>query len=706
MSNRNRILMRYSVISLGFLIFAAIIVLRLINTTVVRASEWNERAEEMLSGTTPIAPERGNILADNGSILACNLLAYDVKIDLRHAKILQLDKKLPWKDIDALADSLDKHYPLKADLKTIPAKDSEDSWHTKFRKEFAKKKDDRTRALRIVKKGTLEDFEKIKSFPFLKDFKGNGAKNPTYVESKTVRIYPFGKMAYRSIGRVNEFNGQIRGYSGLEKDLDSLLFGKEGKAKKVMMTSGVGNWVDTPAERGFDVQTTINIDIQDMLEEELTNICMKTNAVWGTALIMEVETGELKAIANVEKLDDGSYGEALNRAVLGFEPGSVMKPISLMVAFEDGLVKSVNDVVDCSTFQMTSDPHAPRTKNMKQVIEMSSNTGISRVIFRGYSKEPQKFKERLASIGFFDPMKSGISDEETPRFPDLGPTDRKGNTQTMVARHLSLARQSFGYAATIPPIYTLAYYNAIANGGVLVKPHLVKRISNEVIDSVIDVSKLSRRICSEENAEKVKMCLKEPVWGSHGTARGLQDDRVVIAGKTGTAFPVFEKGGGYDKSKRRFAFCGFFPYDNPKYTCMALILAPAGSGGAGTTSGMVLKNMALKMFSRGLLDNNATFTAEQSQTEPIFTTSEQNNSHVIASHLGVKKRKAFKDNRNDSEKGSVPDLAGYDAKAAIRILESMGWNVKINGAGYVTSQMPAAGTPLKRGSTIKLGLSI
>lgn len=199
-----------------------------------------------------------------------------------------------------------------------------------------------------------------------------------------MRIYPYGRMAYRSIGRVNENHetGEFHGYSGLEKDLDSLLYGHPGVAKKVALTSGIGNWVDKPAVRGFDIHTTIDIDLQDMLEEELLEVCAGSNAEWGTAILMEVATGEIKAISNIELLENGTYGEALNRAVLPFEPGSVMKPISLMIAFEDGLVRSVNDMIDCSPFQRTSDPHAPSVKSMKQVIEMSSNTGIARVIFR------------------------------------------------------------------------------------------------------------------------------------------------------------------------------------------------------------------------------------------------------------------------------------------------------------------------------------
>ena len=483
-NNKSNILFRYGIISVGFLLFAILIGMKLFNTTIIQANAWNERARRDFNKIDTLKPERGNILADNGNILACNLKVYDIKIDLRHDRVKK--RKLNWAQIDSLADSLDRYYPRIPDLMSRhPDTIKKYSWHRKLKYEFEKDPDKRTRSLRFVKKGSLYDFEVIKGFPYLRDFKGKGSRNPLYKEERNVRIYPYGRMAYRSIGRVNENDkGEFHGYSGLEADLDSLLYGKEGYAKKVTLTSGISNWVTKPTQRGYDVQTTINIDLQDMLEEQLLQICRDSHAEWGTAILMEVETGEIKAIANLENIN-GEYGEALNRAVRGFEPGSVMKPISMMIAFEDGLVKSVNDMIDCSPFQRTSDPHAPTVKSMKQVIEMSSNTGISRVIFRGYAQNPEKFHDRLASIGFFEPMHSGIAAENIPMVRRLVDKDSKGNNITMTARHLDLARQAYGYNTTIPPLYTLAYYNAIANKGKMVRPHLMKRLIGNGVDSTL-----------------------------------------------------------------------------------------------------------------------------------------------------------------------------------------------------------------------------
>lgn len=704
-TNKTHILARYGIITVLFAAFAIALVVKLFDTTVIEAPEWNERARKELSRISVIPPERGNILASNGNILACNLKVYDIKLDLRHNKVKEAG--VPWEKIDSLADSLDYYYPRVRNLTQHPDTLAKYSWHTRLKKEFEKDFEKRPRALRIAQKKTIEDFERIRNFPYLKDFKGKGTRIPVYREEKNVRIYPYGRMAYRSIGRVNENfeTGEFHGYSGLEKDLDTLLYGKPGQAKKVALTSGIGNWVSQPAVRGFDILTTIDIDLQDMLEQELLSICQESKAEWGTAILMEVATGEIKAISNIELLDNGTYGEALNRAVLPFEPGSVMKPISLMIAFEDGLVKSVNDIVDCSPFQKTRDPHAPNIKTMKQVIEMSSNTGISRVIFRKYAQDPAAFYDRLESIGFFEKMHTGIAGECIPRIRRLTAKDSRGNNITMTARHLDLARQAYGYNTEIPPLYTLSIYNALANGGRYVRPHLVRAlISEDGRDSVLPIRYIRDRICSEENARRVRECIREVVWGDHGTARAVRDDRVEVAGKTGTAYPV--ENGAYNQSKRRYAFAGFFPYESPKYSCMALVLGPAGTS-ANRTSGQVVKNMAVKMYSRGMLNNASTFTSTRAESTPVIAASEKCSSRELSKALGLSRARRVKPNaEGHTDAGIVPNVVGYDAPSAVKILEQLGLNVVIRGSGRVVGQSMAAGSPLPHGGRIELRLSI
>lgn len=702
-NNKKNILLRYGAIVVLFIFFGCLVLIKLFNTTVIEASAWNQRAYIELSKVDTIMPERGNLLADNGNILAGNIRVYDIMLDLRHSKIQKMTN-IPRASIDSLADSLDFYYPriknLTADTDTF----NKYSWHTRLNKEFDKVPDKRTRALRLAAKRGLEDFERIRNFPFIKQWIKT-RNTPLYKTPRQKRIYPYGKIASRSIGRVNEnaATRQIHGYSGLEKDLDTLLYGKPGLSKKVALTNGISNWVYDSPKRGYDIRTTIDIDLQEMLEDELSKICIDAHAEWGTAILMEVATGEIKAISNIELLDDGTYGEALNRAVLPFEPGSVMKPISLMIAFEDGLVNSVNDRVDCGPFMRTSDPHGAGLKTMKQVIEQSSNPGIARVIFKGYAHNPEKWHDRLASLGFFEPIRSGIAGECTPRIRRLVDKDSHGNNITLTARHLDLARQAYGYNTELPPLFTLSVYNAIANDGKYVRPHLVKSLIDiNGKDSIMPIQYIRPQICSPETARKVRECIKEVVWGEHGTARMVRDDRVMVVGKTGTAYPV-EKGV-YNTAKRRYAFAGFFPYEKPKYSCIALVLAGGGNS-ANRTSGQIVKNMALKMYSRGMLDNSSSYASDTSTDKPVLAASTTNNTHGVARAAGVSGIRRLRSTK-PSQSPVMPDLSGYDAPSAIRILESRGINARILGAGHVINQSVSPGTPVKSGETVKLTLKI
>lgn len=707
-SNKRRIFIRYGVITGAFVVMALGIVWNMFRTTVVEAPAWNARAEKQLSRIDTIPPERGSILAANGNILACNVKVCDIKIDMRHNKIKAMPKSKLIAKLDSLADTLDQRYPRfdpqKADAATRKAR----SWRVRLHEEIEKDPEKRTRSLTVARNRPLEEFDSARKFVFIRDFKGAGFRCPLYKEEHSRRIYPYGKMANRSIGRVHEVvtektrhKGEIHGYSGLEKDLDSLLYGKPGYAKLVPLTKGYGNWVTTPPTPGYDLLTTIDIDLQDIVEESLQDICSETGCEWGTAILMEVSTGEIVALSSIERMDDGSYGEALNRAVLPYEPGSVIKPISMMIAFEDGLVSSVYQTVDCSPFQKTSDPHAPTVKNMKQVIEMSSNTGIARIIFKGYAADPAKYHDRLASIGFFDRINSGIAGEQVPQVRRLEPQNSKGQPITMVSRHLDLARQAYGYNTMIPPLYTLAYYNAIANHGRLVRPHLVRALRSEKGDSIIPISYIRDRICSPETAEKVKQCIHEVVWGEHGTARLVRDDRVKIVGKTGTAFPV-EKGQ-YNAAKRRFAFAGFFPYEEPKYSCMVLVQGAAGLS-ANRTSGQVMKQIALKMHARGMLASIPKLKKTSSGERPVIAASTGRDSEQIANSIGHPVRKMAP--KKEYPAGKVPDVTGFDLRYAIMLLESRGLNVTVEGAGKVARQSIPAGSNAVRGQKIMLTLSI
>lgn len=513
-------------------------------------------------------------------------------------------------------------------------------------------------------------------------------------------------MASRSIGNVGESPSRkgLHGTSGLEMALDSLLYGIPGKATKQQLTNNIVNAEKVPAIPGYDITTTINVDMQDIVETELYSMLRESEAKWGTAILMEVATGEIKAISNLEwndAMDD--YVEGRNHAVLGYEPGSVMKPISMLVAMEDGAVNSAKQEFEtghswsCYTgAKPITDHYGAARLSAEQIIARSSNVGISRIIYGIYGKNPDGFRQRLKELGFFEPFNSGIGGEQQPVFQKLGNKN---------SDRVALTRMAFGYTTMIPPLSTLAIYNAIANDGKYVRPHLVKKLSREGMpDSIVPISYVRNQICSPANAAQLRQMLHEVVWSEYGTAhRFLQDDKVEIAGKTGTAYTI--QNGGYS-NQRRFAFCGFFPYSQPKYSCMVLMLG--ANRGAAACSGMVLKNVALKLYARGLLGNESTFETEpgdQNKTtpkKPAVPAFYSNDSGALQKSLGIKK--AAKVKTGEPVKSGVPNVKGMTVGRAIQTLEKCGLNVQFRGSGYVAAQSIPAGSQFKRGDTITLTL--
>lgn len=693
-SNKRHILMRYTLVIAMMIILALLVIYMMTKTSIRQASQWNEKADRILNSYDTLPPERGKILADNGTVLAANLTFYTARIDWTAAGI-NLDTLKYY--LPALADSLAAFDPKK----------SAEQWRDELWKEATAKK--KKTYYRLEKDLTHAQYLRLKTFPWL-----NQKKNKTglYDEPSDRRVKPYGAMASRSIGFVGKDSTSAfnHGRAGLEKALDTLLFGVPGVKGYVQLTSNIVAWESKPAVKGYDITTTINVELQDIVEGELYAMCHNTDAVWGTCILMEVATGEIKAISNLEwNAAVGDYVEGVNHAVLGYEPGSVMKPISMMVALEEGVVGDINTPIPTGTTwnyynSPINDPHGGASLTPRQIIETSSNVGMSRITVKRYGDNPGGWRERLAQMGFFDEFHTGIAGEAVPVVPKIG---------NKSADHVALTRMCYGYTTLIPPMYTLAMYNAIANDGKFVRPHLVKKLSREgEPDSIMPITYIRDQVCSPENAQKLRIMLHDVVWGNRGTARKfLQDDDVEIAGKTGTAFVNAH---GQYTSQKRLAFCGFFPYSNPKYTCMVLMLG--ANVGAPASSGMVLKNVAKKMYARGWLgfDNNyaerETVTdakdrdaASRAVAPPTFyaTASGTRNANVKRK-IGASESRAFKSPQQ--VKRGVPDVRGLSLREAINRLEKAGLNVTFSGTGYVANQSLAPGSSFNRGTAISLAL--
>ena len=696
-NNKGHILWRYALVVGIMLFFSTAIVWNMLKITVIHAKAWNAKASEVLDCSTEILPDRGKLLADNGTVLAANLQFYVVRLD--------------WFSEGIKEDTLKKYIgPLCDSLALFDSTLNAAQWREKImgdRKailDAAKpdptnknKKQRKNHAYRLFPNMiTHRQYERLRKFPFLNK---PSNENGFYYELIVKRTKPYGSMAARSIGSLDSTG--VHGRTGLERALDSLLYGTPGIARNIQLTNAIVPAESVPAVKGYDITTTINVQLQDIVENALNDMCVEKGADWGTCVLMEVATGDIKAISNLEKstTTPGEYVENINHAVLGYEPGSVVKAISMMVALEDGIVTDIDEQWNTVSpwyyagGNPITDTHPVSSLSARQIIEMSSNVGMAKIITKKYGSDPPAFRKRLEGMGFFEPFHLGIAGEETPQFR---------SAEIKEGGKVVLSRQAFGYGSRIPPLCTLAMYNAIANDGKYVRPRLFTKLSREgEPDSIIPVSYIRKQVCSPENAAKLREMLHEVVWGKHGTARHwVQDSMVEIAGKTGTAHHVIN---GQYSGKKRLAFCGFFPYDKPKYSCIVVMLG--AEGGAGATSGAVVRNIARKMYAHGLLGASPNYTnsGKDAKSYPtLYASNGDRKLKNIQQGLGVKSSHRYA--RPSQVESGVPCVIGLDIREAIKALEDKGLKVFFTGSGMVVNQSLSAGSSYTRGQRIDLKL--
>lgn len=714
-NKRFQIIWRYGIISTIISIMAMLIVGRAVRTTVIDADKWNSKADSTLSRVFMVQPKRGEILAADGSVLATNLTAYTICLDYRTAA--RREKQFI-EAIDSLCDSLAAYYPVRT------AKE----WKMHLASPLSEKPEKRKQSHVILKDANYADYLRILKFPFFKRYKKKYSHGLHYT-TKEVRVMPYGSMARRSIGRCNYINvpryqdsalshiqdDALHGYSGIEASLDTLLYGRPGTAKYVQLTHGVRSWVDTPPVNGYSVKTTLDINIQDIVESELQSMLQTTQAEWGTCILMEVATGDIKAISNLDRDKNGNYIEAMNYAMRAYEPGSVMKPISMIVALEDGYAFPLHRMMSIGSSYTYGggapihDTHSPAELPVSSFIEYSSNIGMTKLIAPHYENNLNGFRERLRDIGFFDRLNTGMADERPPYFPTLDPK---------AGGKVSLSRMTYGYSTMIPPLYTCAIYNAIANDGKFVRPRIIKeKISDDGEVERIPVSYVRDSIMSKKNAKLLRKMIYDVVYGEGGTAKTLRSDIVEVAGKTGTCRIAYSKSDsvrdatgkiivGYVNNRYRLAFCGFYPYENPKYTCMVVISNPNPEfKGAATTSGQVVKNIALKMHARGMLNNHSELMAEANKKKPpVVYTSVRDIKEKASNATGITAYSNFRKPKTTPE-GSVPDVAGMGLRDAVKTLEEAGYNVQVKGNGYAIWQSHDPGSRYKRGTVVTVRFS-
>ena len=548
---------------------------------------------------------------------------------------------------------------------------------------------------------------------------------------RTKRIYPFGSLAYRTIGQLQPSgeNNISKGKSGLELRYDYLLRGRIGSARRVYYGNSYRRIVDEPALDGADIVTNLDMDIQSIVEHSLREQLQQLEAESGTVVLMEVKTGKIVAISNLEqvKRSPGTYSESINMAMTNkAEPGSTFKVASMMVALDDGIVRP-NDTIDVGNGLWPHEGRVVRDHNadkggygrisVAQTIIKSSNVGVAKIIVKGYKDKPDEYVEKIRRLGFGFNFQKEVDLQGVERA-----SIRKRSDNPNRWYNTTLAWMSYGYETQIPPIYTLAFFNAIANGGRYMRPYFVSEIRRrDSLTQHIEPKVLKEQICKPETLQAIQEMLRRVV--TEGTGKKARSAYVAISGKSGTA-QLSGKHGYRDslgQVRHQVSFCAYFPSEAPRYSCIAVIRAPSPrySAGGGVMAAPIIRRIAESLVAlekpRSLdsLPRSASPLAytrhiAAGRTEPLLELLEQMG--LPAPQLGSKAPAYI---RIDSAAHisalplstyDIPDLRGMSAMDAVYLLRSRGYRVQLVGAGNVVSQSIPAGTAAARGSEIVLQL--
>ncbi len=716
----NRILFCYFFIVLLLGLVAIGVLTRACKTTFVEKEIWLKLAETMERPNRLVYPSRGNIYSSNEKLMATSVPCYYLYIDFNADCFSNPTKK--WNSRDTFLYSKSNGVDSLAVYLSRKLKNRTPAGYKSYLLNGMKKKG---RQFPVFEgKVSYSDLKEIKKYPF---FRLGRYKSGFYTREMVERQKPFGTLASRTIGDtfrdIDPKTGLTKGKNGLELQYDTLLHGVAGLNSVRRVGGGWTNVVEVEPEEGLDIHTTIDINIQDITEKSLVDMLKKIDAASGTAVVMEVETGEVKAITNMGRIREGVYGETVNHAVADeTEPGSTFKVASIMVALEDGICQPGDTVNTGNGIYMYKGARMTDHNNNKggygrisveQAIWYSSNIGVAKVILKGYEKDPGKYVDGLYRLGLSEDLRLGIPGAGRAKIRRPDDTLRYWSKTT-------LPWMSFGYETQIPPIYTLAFYNAIANNGKMIRPIFVKEIlrNGKTVQS-FSTEVIRESICSQRTLNIVRDMLLGVV--EKGTGKAVHSEYVRIAGKTGTA--QIASGGVYKKAGHQVAFCGYFPADDPKYSCIVVIRQPRnGYPSGGTMSGGVVKAIAEKVYAshiafavRGLKrDSTAVMlpmakAGDRDALEYVLDrldidvdTDSTDTRWIVAKRVDEEEVVKLKD--IVIREGLVPNVVGMGAKDAVYLLESVGLRVALNGLGRVSSQSISPGARVSKGQTVSLTL--
>ncbi len=658
------ILNRLYIIAGCMFVFALAVAFKLINIQFVEGEKYRDLAERNTTRNFEIDANRGNVYADDGSLLATSVPKYEIRFDA--VTVSSEDFK---ENLVPLSKELSKMFGRPASY---------------YQQRFRKARADKNRYLLVAKNLGYSDYIKVKGFPL---FNKGPYKGGFIMDQRTVREHPMGKIGERLVGsqKKNEPGVYEVGFEGA---FNKYLRGKNGRRLKQKIAKGqwkpVSDNNEIEPQDGYDVVTTINVNIQDIAHHALLKQMEHYEAEHGSVIVMEVKTGEIKAVSNLGRTSEGTYYEKLNYAVgESHEPGSTFKVMAMMAALEDKVIDT-STVVDTQNGtkrfygrNITDSRRGGYGKiSAAKALEVSSNIGLATIIDEAYSKTPQKFIDRLHSWNLNSKIGIPILGEGTPMIP--GPGHKKWSKN-------ALPSIAYGYNLQLTPLQTLAFYNAIANDGVMVKPRFIREIRkwNQGVET-FETEVLNDRICSEKTLREIQDILLNIV--KRGTGERLYSEYFSMAGKTGTARTEYWLPGWEEDRKYISSFAGYFPAENPKYSCIVVIHKPStkkGYYGADVT-GPVFKRIAQKIF---------TDSPRISRIAKVNEVDEELSGDFENYYSKVQQTKS-----------TVPDVSGMAGMDAVSLLENMGMRVEIRGNGTVAEQSMEPGSAFRKRQIIQLTL--
>lgn len=724
---RNAILWRIYVVMLMTIVAAVVILLQIGKVQYLDGEALREKAKSIYVALRPVEAPRGNILAESGSLLATSLPYFQLHFD---TKVVPKDTFMRYVDTLAacLARYVDNEYTIGA-----------------YRDRLTNARNRGHRYFPIRKNVGYLELEEIKKFPLFN--KGGQYKSGLIIDKMSKRQYPFKMLAHRTVGyirsyvKISQAGDTIRDASGvpvvdtmrvgLEEAFDHILSGEE--TKKLMKCIGSNIWVpltdmsEIEPKSGKDIVTTLDVNIQDITEEALLRTLKTNQADHGCAIVMEVATGEIKAIANIGfSKNRSSYWETKNYAIAeAAEPGSTFKLATMMALFEHGHVKPT-DMVNLNKgrtkfYDETMEDasyHGLTNTTVSKAFEISSNVGVARLANKYYNKDKasqKKYIDYLRSLQF-ESSKLGFSGEGSSFIKDPDYKDWSGITIPWMA---------IGYESYMTPLQTLNLYNTIANNGQMMKPHIVKEIrSFGKTEQRFRPEIISRNLVSEKTVGYVKQLLESVVAGKKGTAKNIKPEHYTIAGKTGTAiinYRAYRDRG--ELKKYRSSFAGYFPADKPVYSCIVVITNPRIGFYGGRVAAPVFKEIADKCYSKIIDVHNAINDSSRvyrGDKMPNLQVGFKSDFETLIEGLGMPYKDASKTlwavsrikndtlsllTRNIKNQDKViPNVVGMGLRDALYLLENRNVRVKVRGSGKVKSQSIKPGRSVNEAHTIELVL--